>query len=74
MLSTGLLVVIGVFVLGFLGVALGLKTRAGSEIGRHPSDGMSHTGGTAAPLASESDEPVRREEGGLDPFDTHGTE
>jgi hypothetical protein len=71
---SGVLVVVGVFVLGFLAVAVGLKTRAGSEIGKHPTDGLSHGGGPAAPQASGSSEMLPTDgEGGQDPFDTHGT-
>lgn len=47
-LSDGSLIVEGVALLGLFGVGVRLKTRAGSEIGKYPSDGLSHTGGAAA--------------------------
>jgi hypothetical protein len=74
MLSSGSLIVVGVVVLGLLGVGIGLKTRAGSEIEKHPSDGLARGGGAAAPQASGSSELKPRDEGGVDPFDAHGTE
>jgi hypothetical protein len=70
---SGVLIVVAVFVLGLVGIGVGLKTRAGSEIGKHPTDGLSQGGGAAAPQASGSSEMLPSEEGGHDPFDTHGT-
>jgi hypothetical protein len=49
MLSDGSLIVVGVALLGLFGVGVGLRALAGSEIGKHPSAGLSHTGGAAAP-------------------------
>jgi hypothetical protein len=66
MFSNGSLIVVGVVLLGLLGV--GLKIRAGSEIDKHPSDGLSHTGGAGAPQASGSSELTARDEGGPDPL------
>jgi ABC-type phosphate transport system substrate-binding protein len=73
MFSGGALIVVAVVLLALLGVAVGLKTRAGSEIGEHPSDGSPHAGEAAAPQASGSSELAPREAGGSDPFDSHGT-
>jgi hypothetical protein len=72
-MSLGFLIVIGVLLLGFFGVGLGLKSRAGSEIEKHPSDGLSRGGGEGAPQASGSSRLLEHEDGGHDSFDTHGT-
>ncbi len=75
MLGNGSLIVVGVFVLGLIGVGLGLKSRAGSEIDEHPSDGTAHQGEAAAPQAKGGGgitEPS--DDGGTDPFDTHGAQ
>jgi hypothetical protein len=72
-LTTGVLIVVGAFVLGFLGLGIGLKSRAGSEIGKHPTDGLAHADSPAAPQASGSSELLPSNEGDRDPLDTRGT-
>lgn len=74
MLANGALIVAAVFAVGFVGIGLGLKSRAGSEIDEHPSEGAAHGGEAAAPGAKEGGGITGpSDEGGTDPFDTHGT-
>ena len=70
--ATGL-IVIGVFVLGFIGIVVGYHTKAGSGIELHPSDGVDHDGGAAAPQSEGIGTLSAHEDGGQDAFDTHGT-
>lgn len=72
MSATGLIVV-GVFLLGFVGIVVGYHTKAGSGIELHPSDGLPHDGGAAAPRSAGAGSLSKDDEGQHDPFDTHGT-
>ena len=68
------MIVVGVFVLGFVGIVVGYHTKAGSEIDLHPSDGLAHGDGQAAPGAEGSGTLSGRDEDGVDPFDARGTQ
>jgi hypothetical protein len=72
MSATGLIVV-GVFIVGFVGIVVGYHTKAGSGIELHPSDGVDHEGGAAAPQSEGIGTLSAQEDGGTDSLDSHGT-
>ncbi len=72
-MSAAAFLVVAVFGLGFIGIAIGIHTKAGSGIERHPSDGTDHEGGAEAPLSEGSARMTVDDDGGSDPFNTYGT-
>ena len=72
-MNSGDFIIVGVLVLAFVGVVFGYYTKTGTEIDQHPSDGLSHDGGSAAPGSKGSGELGGIQEGEHDPFDSHGT-
>lgn len=74
MFGNGSLIVVGVFIIGFIGLGLGLRSRGGSEMDEHPSDGTAHESESAAPQSKGGGGIAQpTDEGGTDPFDSHGT-